>query len=291
MADNLFNMLHQMNDDDEVRNCYIRAPFGYPGSKDRSLEQILPKLPYRNGYCEPFGGTGCVLLARKESKLEIFNDRYAGIVALYRVVRDREKLERFLARLELCLHSREEFVWSKETWKDHQDDVERAARWYYMMCVSFGSKGKQFGRCIKGRGQVGKKLTKKPELFWPLHHRLRNVQIENLDWRLCLKDYDSDDMVWYLDPPYYGTWSGTYIHEFQGKDEHIELLNRIQHLQGFVAVSSYQNELYDSYKWDEIYEWEVYVSIVAQTATETNNLIGKDMPRGKMKERLYIRSN
>ena len=68
----------------------IKAPFPYPGAKTRSLKQIIPLLPYRDSYIEPFGGTGAVLLARNPSPLEVLNDRYMGINAFYRCIRDKE---------------------------------------------------------------------------------------------------------------------------------------------------------------------------------------------------------
>jgi len=34
--------------------------------------------------------------------------------------------------------------------------------------------------------------------------RLRNVQIDNLDFRQCIRNWDDMDAFFYLDPPYYG---------------------------------------------------------------------------------------
>lgn len=290
MSKEFLGLLLSMNSDENKREEYIRAPFGYPGGKSRSLDSILPNLPYRDGYCEPFGGSGAVLLSRHESKLEIFNDRYAGVVAFYRCLRDKNKKDELTDRLQLSLHSREEFIWCRDTWKDCSDDVERAARWYYMTTMSFGQQGRNFGRQMKGRAQLGPKLKNNLQLFQGIHNRLLNVQIENLDWRQCLKDYDTPDMVFYLDPPYYRYARGMYECDMPQED-HKELLERIFQLQGFVALSGYENELYDQYPWNLRFQWRVNVSSLAQAFTESNNLAGKEdtIKRGFAIETLWIK--
>lgn len=292
MADDLLAMLNALSSHEEVRENYVRAPFGYPGAKSRSLDKILPHLPYRAGYGEAFGGSGAVLLARNCSPLEVFNDRYSGVTCFYRVIRDRVKMNALLDRMQIVLHSREEFIWSKNTWRDCEDEVERAARWYYMTLMSFGQQGRHFGRCVRGKAQLGPKLKNNLQLFHAVHCRLVPVQIENLDWRQCFKDYDHEDFVWYVDPPYYQYAKGMYECEMQ-KEEHVELLERIFHLRGFVALSGYENELYDHprFKWDSRYSWTVMVSTLGQGFTETNNLAGKEdlLKRGTAKEILYVK--
>lgn len=292
MSKELLAMLNSMDSQDEVREQYVRAPFPYPGAKSRSLASILPHIPQRAGYGEPFGGSGAVLLSRNASPLEVFNDRYAGVTCFYRVIRDRVKMNALLDRLNLCLHSREEFIWCKSTWKDCDDEVERAARWYYTIMSSFGAQGRNFGRCVRGKAQIGPKLKNNLKLFHGVHNRLLHTQIENQDWRICFKDYDHADFVWYVDPPYYQYNKGMYECEM-AKEEHLELLERVHHLSGFVAVSGYENELYDNprFKWDARYEWMVIVSSLGQGFTESNNLAGKEglLKRGTAKEVIWIK--
>jgi DNA adenine methylase len=291
MADDLLAMFQALESQGAVvRENIIRAPFGYPGAKSRSLDQILPHLPYREGYGEVFGGSGAVLLARNGSPLEVFNDRYSGVTCFYRVLRDRIKMNALLDRLNMVLHSREEFLWCRNTWKNCEDEVERAARWWYMTTTSFGQQGRNFGRGVKGKAQIGPKIKTNLKFFPEVHSRLIPVQIENQDWRVCLQDFDSSDWVWYLDPPYYNYNKGMYEHEFEC-EEHKELLERIFHLKGFVALSGYENPLYDSYSWDHVYSWMVHVSTLGQGFTESNNLEGHEetLKRGYAREVLYIK--
>lgn len=293
MDANLLAALQGLDDTPVVRDREIaRAPFPYPGSKYRSLKQLTPLIPYRSGYCEPFGGSGNVLIARKPSKLEVFNDRYSGITCFYRCIRDRKKMMAVHDRLEMCLHGREEFIWCRDTWKNCEDEIERAARWYYMILMSFSSKGKAFGRSTSGRSQMGSKLVGNLKLFGPVHNRFKDVQIENLDWRVCLRDYDQEDMVWYLDPTYYpGTCSSGVYDEELTKVEHKEMCDRIFMLKGYVVLSGFDNELYNEYPWNEKHSWEVKSTMLAQAFSDSNNLESLEniLRRGNMTECVWIK--
>lgn len=286
----LFALFNSMNDSEGAREKDIlRAPFNYPGGKSRSIKNILPHLPYRSFYGELFGGTGAVLLSRNSSDLEVYNDRFGGVTCFYRVIRDKVKMNQLLDRMQLCLHSREEFVWSRDTWKNCEDEVERAARWYYSVLNSFAGQGLFFGRCLSGKGQIAQKLKNNLKLFPEIHERIKHVTIENQDYRMLLKDYDSSDAVWYLDPPYYDYAKGMYEHELN-RGEHKELLERVFQLKGFVALSGYSNPLYDSYPWDDKHTWVVRSSsLYAGKGTETNNLDEGEVVRGKAQEVLYIK--
>lgn len=287
----LFAAFESMREEQaRAKDIPVRAPFNYPGGKSRSLKEILPHLPHRSFYGEPFGGSGALLLARASSDLEVFNDRCSGVTAFYRCIRDGRKMNAMLDRLNLCLHSREEFVWCRDTWKDCQDDVERGARWWYMVTTSFAAQGMFFGRCNSGKAQIGPKIKNNLKLFPEVHRRLLHVQIENQDWRSILKDFDSKDAVWYLDPPYYSYAKGMYSHEMN-KQDHVELIERVFQLKGFVAISGYENELYDKQKWDEKHQWLVRSSSLSANKTETNNLAGHDVQRGLARETLWIKES
>ena len=280
----------ERNSEPKSKDVIVRAPFGYPGGKSRSADKILPHLPYRDSYIEVFGGTGIILLSRHKSPLEVFNDRYAGVVAFYRCLNDRHKMDALCDRLEITLHSREEFVWCKETWLTCEDDVERAARWFYMTQYSFGSKGRNFGRSVTARGHMAGKIQNRIKEFPRLHERMVKVQVENQEWQDCLADYDNPDAVFYLDPPYIDAYPGTYKHEMAQQDHRL-MLDIIFGMKGFVALSGYSNPLYEACDWDHRFEWEVFISIKGAAFTEGNNK--QDMEsqdkRGHATEVLWVK--
>jgi len=257
--------------DEEIRETYKRAPFGWPGGKWRSLSNLLPKLPVRNSYIETCGGSGVVLLNRKRCGLEVFNDRYSGVTAFYLCLQDRELQQKLSERLSTLIHSREMFIWARDSWEDHIDTVERAARWFYTVKTSFGSIGRNWGRATASNGMIGPKLREAiPEFDW-VHWRMRDVQVDNLDVIQCMKDYANHGSVIYIDPDYPGTARGHYKHEMDEKI-HYQIINTAMTGKGFYAISGYPNLIYDDpcWKWDTRYTWQSFVSATPGAFTETN---------------------
>jgi DNA adenine methylase len=289
----VFELLEELDRQSEPvsKDVIVKAPFGYPGGKSKSVQYILPQLPYREAYIEPFGGSGAVLLARHQSPLEVFNDRYAGVTAFYRVLRDERKTRALCDKLELTMHSREDFTINKETWEACDDDVERAYRWYVMTTHSFAGIGRNWGRATKSRSILANKIHKKIPEFLTIHDRMKHVQVENQDWENCIKDYDTPDAVFYIDPPYLDMTSGAYAHVMSLED-HQRLLHTVMNLHGFVAVSGYSNPLYENQSWDNRFEWDVQVTLTPMAFTAGNNksqLVDIFDGRPSAKEVLWIR--
>ena len=286
----LFDALQNLEKETSTRGrdkeC-ARAPFGWQGGKSRSLDKILPHLPYRTSYTEVFGGSGAVLLTRRESSLEVYNDKYSGLTCFYRCIRDPKTIDELLARLELVIHSREEFVWCRDTWDKVEDPVERAARWYYMIQTSFATKGVAWARASYSRGQIGQKLQNNLKLFWPIHQRLKNVQVENQDWRKLVEDYDHADAVFYMDPPYLDTTNSSYAFEMPEKD-HAELLDVVFKMKGYVAVSGYGHPLYMKQDWSHVYSWTANVTTIAKAYREENHQEHREHDVGSRQATEYL---
>lgn len=255
----LFEELECSSDNTKDRYEIQRAPFAWPGGKSRSIKHLLDILPYRDVWVEVCGGSGVVTLNRKPSKLEVFNDRDAGVTAFYRCIRNKDKSNQLADWLEATIHSREDWVWCKETWENCQDDVERAGRWLYLITYSFGSIGRNFGRAINPPGNFAGKLREKCKYLSAIHHRFKNIQVENLDAIRCLKDYDSPKTVFYIDPDY-NTDRGLYKNKMDAP-YHRRLLDQVFSCSGYVAVSGYTNPLFESNDWDARYCWESFASI------------------------------
>lgn len=266
----------------------FRAPMKYPGSKADSVPQILPYLPYRGAYVEVFGGTGVVLFNRSPMKLEVFNDRYAGVTCFYRVLRDQ--CDALIDRLTLLVHSREEWEWCLQTWEDeHISDLERAARWYYMLQGSFLGKGHSWARITTASSPIAGVIANKLEYFAKIHTRLNNVQIENLDFRDCIRDYDNTNVVFYCDPPYLDEDATSYKHRMS-QDDHEQLLELIMQGKGYFAISGYANPLYDSMSWTKRVTWERRDRANAQAVSAHNHRTEKGS-RDLKEEVLWIKDN
>lgn len=273
MNDDFLNDFFDLGEEDIThvdRTTYERAPFGMPGGKTNSLMHILPRLPVRRKWVEHFGGSGVISWNRPDTEIMVYNDRYSGVVAFYRCLQSKRYID-LVQRLEHLTPplSREEWIHARTTWCTETDDIERAAKWFYTIKCSVIGKGQAFARATNSKPPIT--LPNSLKLFEPLHQKLQGFIIENLDWRVCVKDYDSFDCVHYFDPPYVGTDTGIFEHKFT-RENLKELLHCIGNLQGFAALSGYADTDIDACDfWDERISWSVPISSEVMAFTKENN--------------------
>jgi site-specific DNA-adenine methylase len=103
----------------------ITSPITWHGSKAKLASTILRYFPEHRTYCEPFGGSAAVLLAKEPSQIEIYNDADGALVNLFRVVRDSKLCAELARKLEHTPYSRTEFELAREKC---DDPVEAARR-------------------------------------------------------------------------------------------------------------------------------------------------------------------
>ena len=223
--------------------------FPYFGGKYRLAKKLIQMFPRHHCYVEVFGGAGNVLLQKPASKVEVFNDIDSDIYNLFRVL--REDFDEFHRLVMLTLYCRKTFTDYRTQLETETDNVKRAARWYAMACQSFsGFHGESWSfskRCNKSK-QLKNKIDRLPEII----DRLREVQIENRDFKFILDSYDGTDTFFYLDPPYVpGTRRDrVYAHEMTAED-HERLLDILKGVKGKVMLSGYPNAMYDSLGWHQ----------------------------------------
>src|SRR6266571_3787824 len=81
-----------------------KAAFPWRGGKFHLAPSIAKLLPPHRIYVEVFGGAASVLLAKKPSQIEVYNDRDGALVNLFEVLRNHPLL--FLERCNFLLYSR-----------------------------------------------------------------------------------------------------------------------------------------------------------------------------------------
>src|SRR6266480_5349647 len=82
-------------------------PFGWYGGKFSHLAWLLPLLPKCHHYCEPFAGSGAVLMNRDPSPVETYNDLDGEVANFFRVLRTEK--DALIEAIGLTPFSREEF--------------------------------------------------------------------------------------------------------------------------------------------------------------------------------------
>jgi len=180
----------------------IHSVISRQGGKSRLAKHIAPLFPNDHKfYAEVFGGAAWILLNKKESTIEVFNDIEGNIVNLFRVIRDFPG--EFINRFRYELVARETFDEYKKIDLYSLSSFERAVIYYYVYCNSFSYDMTSFLKRdkITNPNRFNSRMRGLIETF---SKRMQNVIIENLDFREFFDKYNSVDWCNYLDPPYYG---------------------------------------------------------------------------------------
>lgn len=221
------------------------------GSKYNKCAEILPLLANKKAYVEVFGGGGVILLNKTPSQIETYNDLNSGIVNFFRQLRDNP--EPLITSLVLTPHSREEY---EKAWEIHPEDTdtETARKFFVRIRQSFlatGGQKEKKGWMTSTResrvkiSEATNKYLASVENLWDVVNRFRTVQIENRSWEWILEAYDTEDTLFYQDPPYDDedrSESQSYIHDFV-EDDHRRLAEVNHKVKAAVAISGYNTEL------------------------------------------------
>ncbi len=223
---------------------------GWIGGKHSLRKSILERFPkdgiYR--YIKVFGGAGWVLFAKekKAGQLEVYNDINGDLVNLFRCVKYHcGELQR---ELDWMLTSREIFLdCVKQLHTQELTDIQRAARFFYTVKISFGCDCRTYATSEKSINNTISYLTKVKE-------RLRSVNIEHKDFADLIKVYDRKNALFYLDPPYTGTEK--YYDSPFTSDDHKRLKSILDNLKGRFILSYNDcpmiRELYSDYNIDSV---------------------------------------
>lgn len=232
----------------------------YHGAKFRLAEWVISFFPEHECYVEPFGGAAGVLMQKPRSYAEVYNDLDGDIVNVFRVLQNKKMSKQLIKACVLTPFSRDEFV---DCFKPSDDPIERARRTLFRAEAGFGT-GSTTGHRTGFRNDSKRKYSlashiwsKYPERIANFGNRLQAVIIENRPAVDIINQTDSVDTLFYLDPPYVldtrkiNNSGRVYRHEMDN-DQHVELLELILGVDGYVVLSGYDNSIYS----DILKGWE-----------------------------------
>lgn len=221
---------------------------GWVGGKKLLRKEIIKRFPEQmERYIEVCGGAAWVLFAKEQhAKFEVYNDANSDLVNLFKCIKYHlPELQRELA---FTLNSREIFYELKNQYKiPGMTDIQRAARFFTLIRISYGSTAKSYCCTPKDITQITKRLQK-------IEQRLSKVVVENKDFEGLIKLYDKPKSLFYVDPPYYGT-EKYYTAGFT-TDDHKRLKNTLANINGKFLLSyndcEFIRQLYKEYNIEEI---------------------------------------
>lgn len=235
--------------------------FGWYGGKFSHLDWLLPLLPACHHYCEPFAGSGAVLLNRAPSPVETYNDLDGEVASFFRVLRDEK--ERLIEAIGLTPFSREEFSIAC-TLDPDLAPLERARRFYVRarqvrtglaQTASVGRWANCKNTSRAGMSGVVSRWLGAVADLPAIAERLLRVQIENRPALDIIQLYDSPQTLFYCDPPYiHAARRDTQAYGYEMTDEnHVALSVALNSARAMVAISNYEcdlmDQLYPAPKW------------------------------------------
>ena len=199
----------------------MNSPISWVGGKKSLRDLIYQRLPKEFGrYIEVFGGGGWVLFGRRPSTvMEVYNDFNSDLANMFTCIRDRplallkelgflplngrdefNVLRKFLEKEEFTneyLHEELEIAQKHLTElqfeeikpilleKAQMNDVKRAAAFYKLIRLSYGSGCTSYG-------WQPFDIRKTFDLIWQASRRLKDTVIENKDFEALIKQYDRE---------------------------------------------------------------------------------------------------
>lgn len=217
---------------------------GWIGGKCQLRNEIIFRFPAAGvgRYIEVFGGAGWVLFGKEKvsGQLEVYNDINGNLVNLFRCV--KYHCGEVQKELDWLLTSREQFFDCLTQLNScGLTDIQRAARFFYTVKISFGCDQRTYATSAKTIDNAAVYLEKVKE-------RLRGVNIEHKDFADLIQVYDRKNALFYLDPPYVGT-EGYYDSPFSAED-HQRLAELLKHIKGRFILSYNDNAfIREQYAW------------------------------------------
>jgi len=216
------------------------------GGKAKIANWIVKHLPQGETFVDVFGGSGVVLDAVAKAKASrtrlVYNDLDSKLYVFFSILQSRP-LE--LAHLTaLTPYSRKFHDDSFRVFKSKEQfealcDLDKALVFLIVNRQCFGSK-MDGTWSITRDGEINYETwNKMPRYVVSVAKRWKSVFLENLDYELLVKKWDSKNAVFYADPPYEGVEENYYeVNKDEGFD-HGRLLNVLAKVKGAFCVSYY----------------------------------------------------
>lgn len=246
---------------------------GWLGGKSQLARTIIDMMPEHHHYCEVFGGAGWVLFKKTISKMETINDINGDLVNLYRVFKYHP--DALLKEFELQLISRDEFERLKASTSHTLTDIQRAARFYYLLRSCFGAKvadPNYFSHVERSPHlKLGDELK---SVLLDMQQRLQKVNIENRNFDVLIAKMDRPTTLFYLDPPYYNC-EKYYGKDIFSRDDFLKLRDILKNIQGkFILSLNDVPEVREIFKDFNFYTKQIRWSLNCKTKDENN---GKEL--------------
>lgn len=250
------------------------SPIKWHGGKHYFAKKFIALMPPHIHYVEPYAGSLAVLLERdanrdwlidEEWKLkngntvpsscqgcsEVVNDLNGDLMNFWRVLRDPPMFTNFQRQIEAMPCSEKEFDLAADP-IEGEGQIEAAMRFFVRCRQSRAGCFKDFTTLAKTRTR--RRMNELPSAWLTaieglpaVHARLKQVVILNRDALDVIRQQDTPNTLFYLDPPYLfetRATTGQYAKEMSDL-QHSNLLFLLSEIKGKFMLSGYRSSMYD----------------------------------------------
>ena len=234
----------------DINTAALQPLISRVGGKTKIAKLIIERMPPHKTYAEAFVGGGSVYFRKPLVDVNVINDKDKEIIDVYRDMRDvGEEVKKMTFS-----PSRHQWVKLFKT-KKFNTKTARLFRNLYLSKFSYSGNRKTYWGEKETREKRGMRhgdvIKKNAERY---KEKLKRTHILNTDFQNIIKNYDSPDTLFYLDPPYsqqVSRWGYDYL-TITPQD----VYNAIKNIKG-KFILSYNNtpeitELFKDYKIKKI---------------------------------------
>jgi DNA adenine methylase len=241
-------------DEDEyvIENLQLQI-FGSPGGKSRVSVKLVECIPEHKTYVEPFVGGGAVYFKKTPVETEVVNDKNTEIAFAYSFVKNLTDEQMNRLKTFDWEPNKEKFFKLKDS-EVPKDPVQRFYRFYYVLIYSYGLSSKTYGYFEKDKFHLDKRVAK-------LKERMKNTKVYSGDYLEVMKQYDSPETFFFLDPPYPNEWTGPEGTKLFSKEDTQKLHDYLKTVKGKFLMTI------NSLKWivDMFSDFKQYKLLVPRT--------------------------
>lgn len=192
----------------------MRPLFCRIGSKFLMSEEIIKYIPPHLIYVEPFFGGGAIYFNKPISPAEVINDLDTDLMNSYKLIK-KAPLTGY--RQDLNTFKKLRLFYDKEP-HTIQDKITNDLIYY---CNGYS--GEVVSNSMYKETNPYNKLKNIKEY----KERLANTILLNQNYEKVIKDYDTDETLFYLDPPYEDS-KGLYTHHVMDYVKMVDILKKIK---------------------------------------------------------------
>lgn len=229
----------------------MKTPITYYGGKQSLVSTIIPIIPAHRVYCEPYFGGGAVFFAKKKSYLEVINDIDDRIITFYEVCQDEALFEKLQKKIKNTLDAERVFLKAHKIWCQGGKNTNKIdVAWAVWLLCNMGFSGSPEGGWKWDNGTSGSHAgivmdNYRNRFTYKVHERMKHVQISCRDALKVIRQRDTENTFFFLDPPYPGSNQKHYSgFNFDDLKQLLEILTTVK---GKFLLCNFSSPMLDNY--------------------------------------------